>query len=368
MKTFASILALFISLSEAATLSGTLKLRDHGEVKPHPDQPVMLHIFSRTRQAEIASAQSSTNAQGLYVFESLNANPDNIYLVKLEFDHVPYMQGPLVFQAGQTRILLDPLELVRSHSDPFMLAADTKVSLTMGRHDMIKVHQMIELSNLSSLTYSPTKDPSAQVVFSLPPGAFDFRWLNEETRDAFKADRNTGIQLIQALPTSNDKPWRLEFTYLAPYKDSTMNLPIQSSLGWREFELRMAGSSGIKLKSTPTLSPKGHDGSLYGQGLPKGEATHFTLTGLPLKNAPFRRVLYTGLILSLVLSVLFIFRPTHRLSQEERYQEILKQLRALGEARTQGKRSQDEFETENQRLRELAYTLLKTRKPSPRES
>ncbi|MCB0309138.1 MAG: hypothetical protein KDD48_07185, partial [Bdellovibrionales bacterium] len=215
-------------------LTGIVRSEDTKEtiIEGHP---VRLRILEKNM--EVAGAEVFTDKNGRYVFKDLKSLPSYSYIVSVDFEGVPYFQGPYRFKNKTNKIICDPIEVFQSTTSLAQISSIESVFIEVGRSDLMKIHYTIKLFNESDKAYAPFSPESEKYIIPLAKNGFDLE-LSDLLRNIFEVDEKIPALILKApLYPAKNRAYEIKFAYRLPYQKKNLEFDFTSGVAKRSFNL-----------------------------------------------------------------------------------------------------------------------------------
>jgi hypothetical protein len=337
---------------------------------------VQLIAFGRKEQAPLGQQTVQADANGHYVFNGVDRDPNNVYLTVARFQNVNYPSDQPFQLQDQPNAQADIAVYDATGADDGIQLESLNLLVMGAQQGMLQCMEMGALLNNSDHTFV-TANPQDQalanaVKFALPKGALSVQ-MQAGFSDQDVIPSLGGIQVTSPIP-----PGRHQFamSFQLPYSGSDVDVSMQIPYPTGSYSMYLP-DTGVKLQGSPLQAGGptqlgGQSYSLYtAANVAKATMIGGTLSGLGGTAgglAPNQLALLSlGVVLFVIGGGVILFggrlrgpRFTPRepgLDGEQERLELVVRLAALDERFAAGEVGQAEYDAERargkQRLREL---------------
>ncbi len=234
---FASLFPTSISADSGGIVDGVVRNGTSGGDVPTAT-PVALSKF--VAGVLVEEMTSATDGFGAFTFAALEIDPQVAYQVTVEFEDATFSSVPFSFNdSDRADVEVTVYEI--TGVDPGVRFSRRVIVFTPQRDRGVRTLEILTIANVADHAYLPNPRAADPVVYSLPPGAFDFQvmWGMRAVDITFVEN---GMSLARPVsPGSNQLsfaysfPWSpggTEFRINAPFE--TVELVIMAPLGEME--------------------------------------------------------------------------------------------------------------------------------------
>lgn len=368
----------------AGTVSGTVTNQTTGAALGE-GQPVRLHglIVAQNDLEEILTLETTTDAQGNFVFEDVPMDQEHlIYVADMVYEGIDFNNTGFV-TPGETTSLELPINVYDVTQDPSVIRVETlHVVVSPQAEDTVLIAQIYVFSNTSGSAYvsnqAITETRRGTIKLPVPPEAVSLAF--EDGQLGGRYVETTGGVLDTAAVLPGSQTHSAVMTYLLPYGgEYTLTIPVlysmdQVSVLYEETGMRV-GAEGLAPSETgdPELD---QFEILAGQGFSAGDEIVITLKGRPGAATPVGNV---GLFVAAGVAVLVLVvagvvlsrrgrgksgradapRPASRpVARQGRRRELMQAIADLDDAHEAGRIGTAQYEAQRARLKAELVALV----------
>ncbi len=179
---------------------------------------VFLHGFD---EMQIAITQTTQlDKDGSFLFENVQFIPNRAYVSTLEFDGLTYGSNIVAVEGNEESIQL-PIEIFESTTDPSDLVIERMhLFLEPVEENVLRVIELLIVSNLGSKTVRPESETQPSLVFPLPEGAANLEFQDGELGGRFTQTTDGFGDLSAVRPGMNSHQILVSFEI--PVKNKTV--------------------------------------------------------------------------------------------------------------------------------------------------
>lgn len=187
---------------------------------------VFLHGFDEMQIAITQTAQ--LDEDGGFLFENVQFIPNRAYVSTVEFDGLTYGSNIVAIEGNEESIQL-PIEIFESTTDPSELVIERMhLFLEPVEENVLRVIELLIVSNLGSKTVRPESESQPSLVFPLPEGATNLEFQDGELGGRFTQTADGFGDLSAVRPGMNSHQILVSFEI--PVKNKTViTQPVRQS-------------------------------------------------------------------------------------------------------------------------------------------
>ena len=246
------------------------------------------------------------------------------------------------------------------------------VLVEVGRSDVLKIHQTVQIQNDGDHAYSPYREDSEKIEFPLAKGGFNLEF-SDFTQNLFELDEKTSSLVLRApiYPTKG-AGYKVKFSYLLPYASKTQVLDFTSRAAKKSFSLAVNREDidvdAPGLLQGATVPYQGGTSQVYSvqDAVAANAPLLVTLRGLPRVSDRYRWGLIAGVLVVLAfLSYLWTTASRAKGATKDRLiDDAVWGLARLEAAKARGSIRDGDYAFESARLREILFELQRDPKES----
>lgn len=281
------------ALTETAPVSGAVAL---GEVtgllinKSGTEIPVgitvTLHVFEGMQV--VITDTTTTAVDGTYLFPDLEFAENRMFLVTAEFQGLTYGSEVGVVEKGITSLEL-PVEIYETTTDTTGLVIDRlHFFFEFIDKSTVRVVELYIISNPGTKTVVAGQEGKPVIYYSLPPGATNLEFQEEDMSDRFVVNPDGFGDLLPVRPGSGEH--QLLFSYQMPYsKKLELARPVNLNTS---AVIILVPDGSVKVRGEGILDGgmrdvQGVQYHLYnGGGYSAGQSINLIITGNPSGGLP----------------------------------------------------------------------------------
>jgi mono/diheme cytochrome c family protein len=204
---------------------------------------ILLHGFDGMQIAITRTAQLGED--GSFLFDDVQFIPDRAFVSTVEFDGLTYGSNIVAVEGNEEFIQL-PIEIFESTTDPSELVIERMhLFLEPVEENVLRVIELLIVSNLGMKTVRPESETQPSLVFSLPEGAANLEFQDGELGGRFTQTADGFGDLSAVRPGMNVHQILVSFE-IPVDKKAVITQPVRQSAN---AVVVLVPDAGLKVKS-----------------------------------------------------------------------------------------------------------------------